>query len=141
MPRVSDSRSATDLLAWADAVMVGSDDLPAGLWQQATALLGRQALEHALDRLWASRAPELQGTPARVQLLCLASYVGDPDLVGRVNTVWWNLTNACHHHLYELAPTAVELRRWLEDAAEVVDALENAPGAIPSSSVHREPRG
>ena len=115
-----------ELLAWADAVMSGAIALPAGLWQHTAALLARQALGQSLDRLWKARAPGLEDRPARFQLLCLPSFLEDADLAGRASHVWWSLTNACHHHPYNLAPTAAELRGWLGTVGEVVAALEAA---------------
>ena len=66
-------------------------------------------------RLSGRRAPD----PARVlpdapQLICLREYLDDDDLAGRVHHAWNALSRACHHHPYELAPTAGELAAWLE---------------------------
>src|SRR6266568_3368960 len=92
------SMTPTELLTWADAVMAGDDALPVGLWQPAAALLARQALDQALTGLWQARAPGLEDRPARVQLLCLPTYLDDTDLAGRASHVWWSLSNACHNH-------------------------------------------
>jgi hypothetical protein len=53
------------------------------------------------------------------QLLCLPAYLPNRELAGKAAHAWAALTRACHHHPYELPPTAEELDRWLE----VVDAM------------------
>jgi hypothetical protein len=93
----------------------------AGLWPRAAALLGRQALEQAIDEYWSSRKIPLDSCPTRQQLICLRAYLSDEDLAGRVHQAWSSLSSACHHHPYDLAPTAVELGGWLA-AIEAFDA-------------------
>jgi hypothetical protein len=91
----------------------------AGLWSRAAALLGRQALEAELDELWSQTHPGIERASTRCQLLCLTGYLPDRRLAGRAAHAWAALTRACHHHPYELPPTADELERWL-DAVEAV---------------------
>lgn len=91
----------------------------AGLWPRAAALLGRQALEMAVDDFWHSRRLELDSCPTRPQLICLREYLGDADLAGRVHHAWNALSQACHHHPYELAPTVGELAGWIGIAEEL----------------------
>jgi hypothetical protein len=111
--------SPTELLDAAQAMIRQPRPETVGLWPRAAALLGRQALEEALDDLWRREAPELQGTSTTCQLVCLPVFVPDRQLAGQAAHVWGVLTHACHHHPYELSPTAEELDRWLE----VVDAV------------------
>jgi hypothetical protein len=89
----------------------------AGLWPRAAALLGRQALEMAVDDYWHERKLALDSCPTRAQLICLREYLADNDLAGRLHHTWNVLSRACHQHPYELAPTAGELKGWI-DAAE-----------------------
>jgi hypothetical protein len=56
----------------------------------------------------------------RVQLIFLRTYLGDAELAGRAGHAWSALSRACHHHAYELAPTAAELEGWLVVAEELV---------------------
>jgi hypothetical protein len=91
----------------------------AGLWSRAAALLGRQALEAQLDQLWSRTAPGIERASTNCQLLCLPAFLADRGLAGRAAHAWAALTRACHHHPYELPPTAEELERWL-DAVEAV---------------------
>jgi hypothetical protein len=59
------------------------------------------------------------------QLVSLPFYLPDQALASRVRDCWCSLSNACHAHPYELAPTVSELEGWLE----VVDDLIAAVGA------------
>jgi hypothetical protein len=88
-----------------------------GAWPRAVAVLGRQALEHALDDFWSAEAPLVRAVPRHPQLVCLGAYLPAGDVVSGVRAAWHGLSRACHHHVYELPPTAEELGRWL-DAVE-----------------------
>ena len=92
----------------------------AGLWPRASALLACRALEATMQRLWERRTLDLQGRSMRVQLICLRTYLGDADLAARAGHAWSALSRACHHHPYELAPTAAELRGWLSVVEELI---------------------
>jgi hypothetical protein len=96
-----------------------ADPATAGLWPRIAALLARRAMETTMRRLWERRTLDLQSCSMRVQLICLRTYLGDADLAARAGHAWSALSRACHHHPYELAPTAAELRGWFS----VVDAL------------------
>lgn len=98
-----------------------------GLWPRAAALLGRRALEEALDELWSKRAPGMERATARAQLSCLPDYLGDPGLASEIVFTWSVLSSACHHHAYELAPTAPELERRLDAVDRLVKRLECWP--------------
>lgn len=100
-----------------------ADETTAGRWPRAAALLGRQALESAVAALLADRAPGVERCSARAQLLCLRQLI-DPNQALAIEHAWVGLTRACHHHAYELPPTAVELAGWLD----TVDALSVAQG-------------
>lgn len=108
------SAAASDLLAMARALLSRADARTAGLWPRASALLARQALESALDRYWAERAPGLAECSTHAQLVCLARYLDEAELAGRVRVTWHALSDACHHRAYELAPTAGELKALLD---------------------------
>lgn len=93
-----------------------------GVWPRAVALLGRQALEQGLDDLWGAVAPRVRDASRHAQLLCLGAFVRDRELVSGIRHAWHGLSRACHHHAYELPPTAEELGRWL-DAVDRLVAL------------------
>ena len=61
-----------------------------------------------VSRVW-STAP---GT----QLLCLTVYLSNRELAREAAAAWSDLSRARHHHPYELAPTANELRDLLDIA-------------------------
>lgn len=52
----------------------------------------------------------------RQQLLLLPQYARASseaaDAASLAREAWLGLAGAAHHHVYELAPTAQELRRW-----------------------------
>ena len=116
--------SPDDLLEQVRILLRFSDPSTAGVWPRATALLARQALESGLDDLWHRRAPSLAGCSLKAQLLCLPSYI-DSDAAQRAAHTWVVLSRACHHHPYELSPTADELDRWVEDTQGVIDACKD----------------
>jgi hypothetical protein len=121
---------AQDLVSTARDLVRIDDDRTAGLWPRAAALLGRQALELSLARLWTLTAPGLERTSARCQLLCLTGLLDDRDLAGRVSSTWSGLSRACHHRAYELAPTAAELTAWLETVWALDDRVERLHATV-----------
>jgi hypothetical protein len=92
-----------DLLGMARQLLDRASPETAGLWPRAAALLGRQALEMAVDEFWAARRIPLDSCPTHQQLICLREYLDDPVLAGPVHHAWNALSRACHHHPYELA--------------------------------------
>ena len=133
--------NSTQFLQQARALMQapesGNADL-GGTWPRAVALLTRQALEQGLDDFWAARAPRVRGASRHAQLLCLGAYLQDDDVVSGVRYAWHGLSRACHHQVYELAPTATELERWLDavDALLKYDPIRSTPSSRPR---HRSP--
>jgi hypothetical protein len=114
---------ASEQMVAAGRMLLGRpESATAGLWPRAAALLARQALEETMAGLWATRAPGVERCSMRAQLVCLPRYV-DPDLAGRVAFTWSMLSAACHHHAYELSPTAGELARWLDTCEELAGAI------------------
>jgi hypothetical protein len=105
-------------------MLARADPTTAGLWPRASALLARQALEAGMYRLWERRELDLQKGPIRVQLICLRRYLDDADLAARAGHAWSELSRACHHHPYELAPTAAELQGWLSVVEELIQKVD-----------------
>jgi len=117
-----------DLLTAARAMVERPTTTTAGLWPRAAALLARQSLEAALDQLWES-SPEtsgLAGCTMRTQLTCLPAYL-DPVAAHEISYVWASLSEACHYHPYELAPTAAELASWIHSVGELVSSINRPP--------------
>jgi hypothetical protein len=109
-----------EILRLAEELLGRSDPATAGLWPRASSLLALQALEAGLARLWDGNDLDLRGCAMPTQLICLRSYLADSGLAARAGHAWSALHRACHHHAYELAPTAGELRSWLSVVGELV---------------------
>ena len=113
-------------LAAAQRLLDRKDAKTAGIWPRAAALLARQALEQGIEAYWRKRGVALDRLSTRPQLICLSRYLGDKDLAGRAAHAWSSLTRACHHHPYELAPTAPELGSWLSVVGELVERVDRS---------------
>ena len=77
-------------------------------------------------RLWELRTLDLEGCSMRAQLICLRTYLGDANLAARTGHAWSALSRACHHHPYELAPTAAELQSWFPVVSELIENIDPA---------------
>ena len=106
-----------------DLVSGGRADY-SGPWSRTAAVLGRLVIEEALRSFWQLRAPGLERCSTHAQLLCLGEYVRDRTLVQATAAAWADLSRACHHHPYELVPTASELDSWLAVAGEFVAEVD-----------------
>ncbi len=111
-----------DLVARARALMESPHTPSLAAWSRAAALLGRQALEAALDQLWLKTAPGMERASRRAQLICLSEYLAH-ETATRARYAWHGLSDACHHHAYELAPVAAELKGWLADVHILIAAI------------------
>lgn len=109
------------LLDAANALLDRPDAATAGLWPRAVGFLGRQGIEDAMSDFWRLRSPGVEHSSARAQLLCLPAYFASPVLASDVAHAWSALSRACHHHAYELAPSATELRHWLSIGREFAE--------------------
>lgn len=116
------------LLRWANELTRTQLDATRGRWPRVAAVLGRQALEEVLARLWAGTAPGVEDSSMRAQLLCLGTYTDD-ELADRISSAYGGLTRACHHHHYELSPTAAEITGWLDDVAVLMEMVDGT-GAV-----------
>jgi hypothetical protein len=95
-----------------------------GLWPRAAVLLARQSLEVALKTYWSAKAPGVEESSIRAQLLCLGPWLSDEPLARRAYHVWSALSGASHHHPCELTPTRDELITWFDTIFEVITATE-----------------
>jgi hypothetical protein len=113
-----------ELLAAADQLLTSPVPGAGAQWPRACALLIRLALEMTLDRFWVRVLPEAAECGMRQQLLLLPLYTGDmPEAAGLARDAWLGLAGAAHHHAYELAPTAGELRGWHTGVTELAGLL------------------
>jgi hypothetical protein len=128
-----DGASPHELLELARGLVCRADPSTAGLWPRAAALLALRSLEASVLGLWQCRTLDLEGCSMRAQLICLRTYLGDAELAARAGHAWSALNRACHHHAYELAPTAWELDEWFSVVGELIHEV-GAPPAAPSRS-------
>jgi len=118
--------NAADLLAAARQVLDRPAAATVGVWPRAVALLTRQALEKALDEFWEATPATagLSQCPRRSQFACLPSYL-NADTAREIAYVWSALSEACHYHAYELAPTATELSGWINAVADLMASMRS----------------
>ena len=123
--------SPGELLSAARGVLRDPAAAPGG-WPRVVALLTRQALETAIEEFWESHPATagLSRCTHRTQFVCLPFYL-DPAVARAAGYAWAALSEACHYHAYELAPTAAELTGWLDTVAELIDSMG---AAVPRSS-------
>jgi hypothetical protein len=116
--------SPKELADAAEQVLVDPSDALFGCWARASALLARQSLETAMDDLWRKRAPIVRQCSTTAQLLVLPSYLRDQDAARDAAYAWSALSRACHHHAYELPPTASEMRSLIRLTRRVAASIE-----------------
>jgi hypothetical protein len=83
-------------------------------------------------RAWHDLEPRRVGVPGGSRPRC--SYLGNPELAGRVAYTWSALSYACHHHSSELPPTAAELGAWMEVAGDLHVMSQNDSSAAQNDS-------
>jgi hypothetical protein len=113
------------LISAARDLLERPDPTTAGIWPRASALLARHALESTLDELWRRRALGVELCSAKAQLLCLPTFLGDPEFAGHVSYAWAGLSRACHQHPYELPPTSVELLDWIGTVEQLSERVKS----------------
>ena len=117
--------ASRELLDLADDLLHRADPATAGLWPRASALLALRALETSLLGLWEHRTVDLHACSMRTQLICLRTYLEDARLAARTSHASAALSRACHHHPYELAPTAAELQSWFSVVRELIRKVDS----------------
>jgi hypothetical protein len=100
-----------ELLLEADRLLTTVVPETRGRWPRVCAWLIRLALEQSLDDFWKKTLPDAEKCSMRAQLLLLPAYAGE-ETAAQARDAWFGLAPAAHHHAYDLAPTAAELRRW-----------------------------
>lgn len=131
--------SPEELLAAADRLLSSPVPGAGAQWPRACALLIRLALEMTLDRFWEQVLPQAAGCGMRQQLLLLPLYTAEvPRAAGLAREAWLGLAGAAHHHAYELAPTAGELRGWHTEVSELVGLLAASYGSFQPREYRQE---
>jgi hypothetical protein len=119
-----------DLLTHADRMLRDDTSRTGGWWPRTVTFLLRGALEEDLTAFWIRTRPGTERASMRAQMHVLLEEDPPGTEVGRDAAAAWNaLSRACHHHAYELAPTAAELRTWHTTVLGIRTALRDAGAA------------
>ncbi len=100
--------SAQPLLDYATNILNGHIQLPPIFAPRAAAFLTRQALEDIISALCRGAGASIDHASMRSKLIVLRVLRGD-EIADSADLAWHGLSTACHHHAYELAPTAAEV--------------------------------
>lgn len=124
------------LLLWAEQLLEAHGPRIAGRWARAAAMLSRQALESILAArgatVFPAAHPAVVGHPAGSSLpVAVDRSLGDELLTARVDHTWRTLSRACAQP-DETAPTAAQLRRWLDSVHAIDAALATVPTPDPT---------
>jgi hypothetical protein len=99
-----------------------------GWWRRACACLIRLALERGIDEYWQRTSPPVAACASQRAKLLMLRRLRTRAVAQRVALAWAALSRATHHHCYELAPTAGELRHLhAEVTAILTDLRANEP--------------
>jgi len=101
------------LLSRAQDVLDGTVHVPEGMAVRAAAFLARKAFEDKITESCRLRGAAIDRASIRSKVIVTRVLCGD-DAGDRADLVWAGLSQACHHHAYELAPAADEVSRWLD---------------------------
>ena len=114
-----------DLLDTAKGLLSRPDANAKGIWPRAAAHLGRQSprslIGAVVDEATSRHGDHLHARPSSC---VFRPYLTMDGLAGRVAYTWSGLSNACHHHVYELAPSLTELAAWLDITMELAHAVK-----------------
>lgn len=104
-----------------------------GYSNRAACWIARAALESAVDDLLATRGRSASEASMRSKLSVLqVAYEHEPDVAVRAEYAWSVLSQACHHHAFELTPAALEVRHLIELVAALARTSAEHTGAPPS---------
>lgn len=110
---------AVGLVGHAREILAGTHPIPPAQATRAAAILTRLGFEDVM-RAWCDR----WGAPSswhnmRSQLIALRC-LADRTTADLAATAWAGLSNACHHHAYELAPTAGEIAHLVDQTEQLI---------------------
>lgn len=118
--------TADTYLATADQLLTQVVPGARGTWPRACAWLIRLALETQLADFWTTACPPVgQCRSRRAQLLLLPKY-STRDIGRHAAHAWTLLSRGGHHHSYELALTASELRQLRDEVSTVIAGLRSS---------------
>lgn len=111
-----------DLLDATDRLLDASS-LPLGARTRAAALLARRALEEAVDDALRRTGADPTEASLAGRMLALGAMISDEGLARRGFATWHALSEACHHHGYELPPSTAELSSRIGTVREILAEL------------------
>jgi hypothetical protein len=112
-----------ELLGYADQLLDGTVQLGAR-GPRTAALLARRAFEDWLDEIsapWSTQVVSDRPPTTSSKLVALGALHG-VELGERAKRVWHGLSQAVHHHAYELQPSAAEVRQLVGQVRVVCGA-------------------
>lgn len=84
-----------------------------------SAFLARQALELTITQRCADRGADITFATTASKLVVLRALT-NAETGDAAATAWSALSNACHHHAYELSPTVGEVRHLCKLVAQLL---------------------
>ena len=109
--------SAPALLAQAHRLLGKAD--AEGVAARLAAVLARQALEEVVDQRCAQVGVTAPWASARSKLIVLRA-LDSGEAADSAAVAWNELSNACHVHAYELAPSAAEVSQLCQRVASLL---------------------
>lgn len=89
--------------------------------------LARGSLEEVIEALLSAKGIDAHKASARAKLSSLeGAYVDDRELTSKADYAWNRLSDACHHHAYQLSPTHSEAKQLIDTVRELGDSLASA---------------
>ncbi len=121
----TDQPTVERLITLAEGILDGTVPVPAGRAPRAAAVVARQCLEQSVTNRCDRLVPGLQRPTMRSQLILLTE-LDDRGIGKQALTAWDRLSQACHHHGYELQPTAGEVRYCLDLIKDIARHCDSA---------------
>ena len=116
------------LLDQASAVLEGASDAHSN---RAACWIARAALENAVDDLLAAKQRSAPDASMRSKLTVLqVAFDQDNDVPARAEYAWSRLSQACHHHAFELSPNATEVRHLIGLVEKLATESVQAPDGL-----------
>ncbi len=108
------------LIRLAQDVLERTAYVPADRAVRAAVVIGRQALEAEVDRLYATIAPPV-GRPSMRSKLVIVRECVDRGIGERARAAWDGLSHAAHQHAYEFQPSTPEVRELLRQVRTILE--------------------
>lgn len=117
------------MLDHARQVLDGMHAIPKPLAPRAAALLARLALEDTVNSLCDAVGVDLRDARMRSRLITL-QVLANEAVAGLAGMTWAGLSNACHHHAYELTPTVGEIQHLVAQVDTLISHVERLTGDV-----------